>query len=158
MISIDTEKCTGCGTCVDACPTGAIQLVLGESGTYAEVDQEKCRHCEACLDACPEQAIMSQVEPAIEAEVVRAKGKPLTARTQPQVAPKTLLGAATAFVGREVLPRVTAALLDAWDRRARGEIYSPGDSRSAQAPRGPAANLPGRGGRQRRRRRHGGRW
>jgi ferredoxin len=62
MIAVDRERCTGCGACMAACPSGAIRLVGSETGSYAEVDQEKCRKCEACLDACPEQAIMSEVE------------------------------------------------------------------------------------------------
>ncbi|RLI46262.1 ferredoxin, partial [Candidatus Bathyarchaeota archaeon] len=30
-IKVDTEKCTGCGTCVDVCPVGVYEIVDGKS-------------------------------------------------------------------------------------------------------------------------------
>jgi NAD-dependent dihydropyrimidine dehydrogenase PreA subunit len=165
MVHVDTERCSGCGACVAACPSGAIRLVESETGSQAEVDQGKCRDCEVCLEACPEQAIISQVEPAIEGELVQVEAKPLSVQAQPRqvrpvrLAPNAvaLLGAATAFAGREILPRVAAALLNAWDRRAGRLTSSPSDSISIRPTQRPTANLLGRGGRQRGRRRHRGR-
>jgi len=43
VIYVDEERCTGCGLCVEACPTGAIRLVDG----VAQVEQGLCRECEA---------------------------------------------------------------------------------------------------------------
>ena len=60
-VYVDTAHCTGCGVCVEVCPTGAIRLVDGETGRYAEVRQSECRGCEVCVEACPEGAI-SRVE------------------------------------------------------------------------------------------------
>jgi NAD-dependent dihydropyrimidine dehydrogenase PreA subunit len=166
MVTVDTERCNGCGACVAACPTGAIRLVESETGSYAEVDQEKCRNCEACLEACPEEAIISQVERVIEGELVQVKAKPVPMRPQArqvrpvQTAPNTLalLGAAMVFAGREILPRVATALLDAWDRRAGRPSSSPSDSISVRPARGTAANPTHGGRRQHRwRRRRGGR-
>ncbi len=51
-VIISTEKCIGCGTCVDVCPFGAIYMKDGK----AYID-EKCTQCGACIDACPVQAI-----------------------------------------------------------------------------------------------------
>jgi len=50
---IDKEKCTGCGTCVDECPSEAISM----SGEKAVVDTDTCVDCGACVDACPAEAI-----------------------------------------------------------------------------------------------------
>jgi len=50
---VDPEKCTGCGTCVDECPTDAIKMVDDK----AVVDEEECVDCGACVDVCPSEAI-----------------------------------------------------------------------------------------------------
>lgn len=50
---VDTARCTGCGTCVDACPAGAVALVGGK----ARVDSETCTGCGLCEEACPQAAI-----------------------------------------------------------------------------------------------------
>jgi len=45
--------CKACGTCVDACPNGALSL--GES--KAVVDESKCLLCGYCNPVCPEFAL-----------------------------------------------------------------------------------------------------
>ncbi len=50
---IDKEKCEGCGDCVSACPTSAIEMVESK----AQVKADDCADCGACVDACPKQAI-----------------------------------------------------------------------------------------------------
>ncbi len=50
---IDTEACTGCGDCVEACPLDAIEL----QDEKAVVDEETCGDCGACADVCPSEAI-----------------------------------------------------------------------------------------------------
>lgn len=52
--TIDHERCSGCGQCVDACPTGALQLVDGLAGL---AEPELCAYCADCEDLCPEGAI-----------------------------------------------------------------------------------------------------
>jgi Pyruvate/2-oxoacid:ferredoxin oxidoreductase delta subunit len=51
---IDTDACTGCGTCLDWCPTDAI--VLNEDGV-ANRDESACLGCGVCARFCPESAI-----------------------------------------------------------------------------------------------------
>jgi Pyruvate/2-oxoacid:ferredoxin oxidoreductase delta subunit/DNA-binding MarR family transcriptional regulator len=51
---IDTQSCTGCGTCVEWCPTDAI--VLNEEG-LAQRDENACFGCGVCSRFCPEEAI-----------------------------------------------------------------------------------------------------
>ena len=53
-ISIDKEKCDGCGLCITACHEGAIELVDGK----AELVRENvCDGLGDCLPACPQGAI-----------------------------------------------------------------------------------------------------
>jgi ferredoxin len=53
-VNIDVDKCTGCGSCVDVCPTEAIEL--NDDGK-AVVDADACGDCGACVDECPSEAI-----------------------------------------------------------------------------------------------------
>ena len=50
---VDAEKCTGCGSCVDECPSEAIEL----KDDLAVVDDEACSDCGVCVDVCPTEAI-----------------------------------------------------------------------------------------------------
>jgi NAD-dependent dihydropyrimidine dehydrogenase PreA subunit len=51
---IDPEACTGCGTCVEWCPTDAIAL---NADGVAERDENACFGCGVCSRFCPESAI-----------------------------------------------------------------------------------------------------
>lgn len=50
---VDREKCTGCESCVEACPLEAIEM----HDEIAVVDDEVCGECGACVDVCPAEAI-----------------------------------------------------------------------------------------------------
>ena len=50
---VNTEKCTGCETCVGECPVSAISMVDGK----ASVNAGDCVDCGACTGACPVEAI-----------------------------------------------------------------------------------------------------
>lgn len=58
--SIDPEKCTGCGTCVELCRFGAIhsEAPPGEPAQLVcRVDPISCEGCGVCTWNCPENAI-----------------------------------------------------------------------------------------------------
>jgi NAD-dependent dihydropyrimidine dehydrogenase PreA subunit len=165
MVHIDRKRCTGCGACVEVCPTRAIQLVEDEMGRYVQLDQTLCRECQVCIEVCPEEAISVETEPAIEGELVLAEPETIQVKTglpEPQPARPALralawLGPALAYVGREIVPRVAASLLEAWDRRASGStptLRVPEDSLSVRSARqsmssaGNQRHLPGTGGGQ----------
>ncbi|MFO7710977.1 MAG: ferredoxin family protein [Candidatus Woesearchaeota archaeon] len=51
--TVDKNKCTGCGTCVDVCPMDVFELK-----EKAEVkNPDECIGCRACELQCPEKAI-----------------------------------------------------------------------------------------------------
>jgi ferredoxin len=50
---VDKEKCTGCETCVDECPSVAISIEQEK----AKVDKDLCVDCASCVDVCPSEAI-----------------------------------------------------------------------------------------------------
>lgn len=54
IISIDEDKCTGCGLCVDACHEGALAMVDGKAKLVSE---SYCDGLGDCLPECPTGAI-----------------------------------------------------------------------------------------------------
>ncbi|MEJ2730479.1 MAG: 4Fe-4S binding protein [Deltaproteobacteria bacterium] len=54
---IDKEVCTGCGICVERCPTDAIVL---NADNVAQRDESACLGCGVCSHFCPEEAISLQ--------------------------------------------------------------------------------------------------
>ena len=54
VVSIDEEKCDGCGQCVPACAEGAIQIVDGKARLVSDV---YCDGLGNCLGDCPRAAI-----------------------------------------------------------------------------------------------------
>ena len=55
MAQVDQEVCTGCGTCIEVCPYGAI--AKNENG-LAEVIAAACKGCGCCGASCPNAAII----------------------------------------------------------------------------------------------------
>lgn len=111
MIQVSRELCTGCGACLAVCPRGALFVV----DSCADVDVSLCDACGRCIEACPEGAIsfkatepqaLVQAQPPLPAEAQTRAVAPLWSRS---IVPA--LGAAIAFAGREILPRVVQTLI-----------------------------------------------
>jgi ferredoxin len=54
IISIDEEKCNGCGLCIPNCPEGAMQVIDGKARLVSDLF---CDGLGACVGYCPEGAI-----------------------------------------------------------------------------------------------------
>lgn len=65
-VIIDIEKCTGCGTCVDTCPFGALEVIEDKARV-----SEKCTLCGSCAEVCPFDALTFERE---EAQAAAAPG------------------------------------------------------------------------------------
>ena len=73
IITIDENKCNGCGLCADACHEGAIGIVAGKAKLLRE---DYCDGLGDCLPACPMNAITFEEREAPaynEAAVLAAK-------------------------------------------------------------------------------------
>jgi 4Fe-4S ferredoxin len=81
---LNSETCTGCGICVDACPEEAI--VLGLVGAakrgaidYAapiDVDEVKCSYCGVCVVLCPFNALVLKVDGLEKLPIIEKEGFP----------------------------------------------------------------------------------
>lgn len=70
IMTIDEERCTGCGECVKGCPEGAIQIIDGKARL---VNEAFCDGLGACIGDCPEDAIRverREAQPYDEKKVV----------------------------------------------------------------------------------------
>ncbi|MCP4716443.1 MAG: 4Fe-4S dicluster domain-containing protein [Deltaproteobacteria bacterium] len=57
-IVVDKDKCLGCGSCMENCPVGALELDdQGGYEKYAQVYTKNCMACHTCERYCPAGAI-----------------------------------------------------------------------------------------------------
>ena len=108
MLTIEVDRCDGCGACVKVCPEGAIQLV----GGLAQISSKLCTECEACVQACPSGAIRVARPVAVREEPTAT----IAERPRPSTL-ATLVGATLSFIGSQILPRAADAIVGALDRR-----------------------------------------
>lgn len=50
---VDSEKCTGCETCIEECPSEAIKMAEEK----ATIEADSCIDCGVCVESCPVEAI-----------------------------------------------------------------------------------------------------
>ncbi len=53
-VTVDNDKCVGCGECVDICPVEVYELQDEKS---VPVNAEECVGCESCIEVCEQEAI-----------------------------------------------------------------------------------------------------
>lgn len=57
ILELDDERCTVCGACALACPTGALQFDEGAEQATLQHDPRACVACGRCTIVCPEDAV-----------------------------------------------------------------------------------------------------
>lgn len=124
VMQVNQELCNGCGVCIDSCPVEAIRLV----DQQAVIDDALCTQCEACISACLNGAIIALFVPARRVRIVTLpaaeplmgsapaqKALPVTATPTQSLTP--IAGAALAFLGNEIAPRLVDVLVTALERK-----------------------------------------
>lgn len=92
IISIDEEKCNGCGLCVTACHEGALQLVDGKAKLISE---SYCDGLGDCLPECPTGAITieeREAAPYDEAAVKENMARKAQGKTETNTPPPLACG------------------------------------------------------------------
>ena len=52
MLTVDGNKCVGCGLCVYFCPTDALR-----AWGVCRIEREDCNDCLVCIEYCPADAL-----------------------------------------------------------------------------------------------------
>lgn len=76
IASVDEAQCVGCGSCIKACPRGAVSV---PQGIAAKVDEAQCVGCGLCAKACPASVISVK-----EVEKRPSPGRGKAAQTAPK--------------------------------------------------------------------------
>lgn len=137
IITIDEEKCDGCGNCVPACVEGALQVIDGKARL---VKESYCDGLGACLGDCPQDAlhvveleVESYDEPAVlgylaqtaphmvERHIEHLRAHGMTSVAQPVAQP-------TARPAAAAIPLCPSVQVTAWEEPVKEDA-------SAQGPR-----------------------
>ena len=54
-VTVDRDKCEGCGECVDNCPASILEMVDGKADVTGDLSD--CLGCESCVSVCPSGAV-----------------------------------------------------------------------------------------------------
>lgn len=59
-VTVNAERCKGCGVCVVHCPTKTLRLsasINGKGYHFAEMQNTACIGCQSCAVMCPDAVI-----------------------------------------------------------------------------------------------------
>ena len=69
-LSLDAEKCTGCGICAEVCPHGVFTV---QENKAQIIERDSCMECGACAQNCPSGAITVKAGVGCTAAVIFGK-------------------------------------------------------------------------------------
>lgn len=59
----ESNRCTGCGVCCEACPQGAVSIEKGIRAYAAVIDEHKCSRCGKCGRICQINSPLEAMKP-----------------------------------------------------------------------------------------------
>lgn len=69
-LKLDTEKCTGCGMCMEVCPHNVFKL---EGDKAVLFDKDSCMECGACAKNCAFSAITVKAGTGCAYAIIKGK-------------------------------------------------------------------------------------
>ena len=82
-VVVVTERCKGCGFCVEFCPTHVLELstAFNEKGYHPPhlLNGDKCSGCNLCGMYCPDFAIYGYKEPGVKDAKPQVTKQPIAA-------------------------------------------------------------------------------
>lgn len=103
-ITINEEKCTGCGACSRVCPPRAIQVASEEDHIAVRILQGKCILCGECVEACPFGAM------SISEEYENTGDSPTKVMTEVRLKALRCQKCGKAFISQKMYEHVTSIL------------------------------------------------
>lgn len=82
---VDSNRCSGCGTCNAICPAHAIHMEFTTLGRLVPlIDEAACIHCGLCLKACPGNELTETMNSAFDPELMGHVESALFAKSSDQ--------------------------------------------------------------------------
>ena len=123
-ICIDTDKCNGCGTCVDVCKDFGITLADGKA-KVSETPWAGCIACGHCMAVCPNGAITVNGRTLSPDDLFKLPPIESTANYDQLLALFQRRRSIREFTGRNVEPEIVEKILEAATTSPMG--YPPSD-------------------------------